>query len=493
MKAINLSSKFGKKNRKLPRKNQSKKYQPSLMTTLIIKYNIPRWYITLLVPAAVAALLLGLTLITGIVVPSDVKSFSKQQSEAEKKAEAYQELIKQQEIAQRGVNATAGGSSTGESSAPVSTKDRVKALEEKYVPSQVRGYINFDTILVASFVIGLAPYSYDITKHKQAVKRREREFATFLFELSELVRGGIDPIRAITLLSDRDLGSITKFVRIAAKQTVLGYSFEHAMRNLETLIESKLVRNYTDLVVQASYSGGSVSDLIRKASLDMQTFITLEEEKLTGLKQYQVILYASQVILIGVCVILISQFLPGLQGLSFQGGTGDIGFLAKADIAQVTVERNLFYLVTINGFLGGLVIGKISEGTIKDGLKHSLLILLIALVAWQVMIKAPATETVHITVLSYPDTGYASLPLSKPIIVNVTAQDGKPKAQYNVKFSVTPSGKAFPSSVNTGFDGDARTTIMLGPTPGPYHVEISAGDQKEIVVINAKDPGGGGN
>jgi flagellar protein FlaJ len=317
-----------------------------------------------------------------------------------------------------------------------------------------------------------------------------------LFELSELIRGGIDPIRSILLLSERELGSITNPVRIIAKQTQLGYSFEQAMRNLDKLLGSKLIRNYTDLVVQASYSGGTVSDLIRKASLDMQTFLTLEEEKMAGLKQYMVILYTSQVILIGVAVMLIMQLWPGLQSLSFQGGTGGVGFLAKSDIADVTVERNLFYLVIINGMMGGLVIGKISEGRIKDGLKHALVIMIIGFGAWVLMINPQGTEPVTISVVSYDEDGVVGLPIKERLIVNVTGADGQPKESGLVKFSITGPGdgaKVVPPQMNADRKGFARVTVVLGDEPGPYFVNVSVGKETISVPFTAFEFGEGGN
>jgi flagellar protein FlaJ len=337
-------------------------------------------------------------------------------------------------------------------------------------------------------VIALAPYVYDTTKKKALIARREKDFAAFLFELSELVRGGIDPIRAITLLSERDLGSLTNSVKIVAKQVVLGYSFEQAMRNLEKLLESKLIGNYMDLVVQASYSGGSVSDLIRKASLDMNTFLQLEKEKNAGLKQYTVILYTAQVILIGVAVILLVQFWPGLQGLSFQGGGGDIGFLAKADIADVTVERNMFYLVVINGLLGGLVIGKISEGSIKHGLKHSLLIMLIGVVAWAVMVTPAGEEDVTVSVVSYDKEGLAGLPMRNPLVLNVTNIDGEPKASASFEFTISGPGdgaRVIPDQINANRDGIAKVRIVLGDEPGPYIVHAKVGKETVDVPIRA--------
>jgi flagellar protein FlaJ len=441
----------------------------SIMETLTIRYNIPRWYITLGVPAFIAALFFAGSLFIGLISLQS-SGVSAAQEEFDRTAQ-YEALIREE-----------GGADVVETP-EVQQKTQVDIIKET-----ISEYVNFDTVLVASFLVALGPYSYDITKTKLRIKQHEKDFAAFLFELSELIRGGIDPIRSIILLSERDVGSITNAVRIIAKQTQLGYSFEQAMRNLDKLLGSNLIKNYTDLVVQASYSGGTVSDLIRKASTDMGTFLALEEEKMAGLRQYMVILYTAQVILIGVAVMLIMQLWPGLQSLSFQGGTGGVGFLSKADIADVTVERNLFYLVIINGMMGGLVIGKISEGRIKDGLKHSLLIMIIGFGAWMLMVNPQGAGDVVVSVASQPEEGIAGLPIKERLVVNVTDSEGEPKSSALVKFTITGPGdgaKVIPPQLNSDRHGIAKATIVLGDQEGPYIVNVSVGKNTIAVPIRA--------
>ena len=466
------------KQRKETKKRAKRK--GSLMETLTIRYGIPRWYITLGVPAAIALLLVVGTMATGIVslAESGTSFTATKVSDAELKKQQYEAILQAQ------------GNNTSDISN--STAKQPPTLQEQ-VKSAAKSYFNFDDMVVAALLIGLTPYAADITKSYISLKKRERDFVKFLFELSELVRGGIDPIRSLILLAERDTGSITKNVRIAAKQTQLGYSFEQAMRNLEKMVGSKLVGNYTDLVVQASYSGGSVSDLIRKASEDMDTFLTLEAEKLAGLKQYQMILYTSQVILIGICIVMLQQFWPSLQNLSFAGGTGGVGFLAKADIGDVTVERDMFYLLVINGFLGGLVIGKISEGSIKHGIKHGLIIVIIAFGAFTFMITPPGPEDTKIRVVSYMDTGYPGLPVLKPLIVNVTDSHGVAKPSALVKFSIDGTGgNVIPNQLNADRDGIAQVKVQLGTKPGPYIVTVTAGKTSIAVPFTAKEIAGAG-
>ena len=211
---------------------------------------------------------------------------------------------------------------------------------------------NLYLVVVAAPSIAFIPFITDNSLESRRRSHYEQDFADFLFELSELVRGGIDPAKAFLTLAQGEVGSITKFVKTAAKQMNIGFTFEQALNSMGKSIGSPLATRYIDLVIQASYAGGSVSNLIQNAAIDMGTFLTIDKEKKSGLSQYTVVLYMGQVVLIVLSAILVVQFIPQLVEITKIGSAGLGSFLGTADIANVTIERNLFFLVYLNGLFG---------------------------------------------------------------------------------------------------------------------------------------------
>ena len=85
----------------------------------------------------------------------------------------------------------------------------------------------------------------------------------------------------------------------------------------------------------------------------------------------------------------------------------------------------------INAFFGGLIIGKISEGDVKYGLKHSAILMIGCYMASMVFIvppvAAPVQGKINITVVSGEDQqGLPGFPLQNPIIFKVTNLTGSP-------------------------------------------------------------------
>ncbi len=446
-----------------------------LVITLRMRYHIKRYFLTLVIPSILGVALIVYTYHIGFwVFP----------------------------------NLNQGSGTAVTPSATLVKLAEFYALSNETVPASVLQQYgastgpdphNLDLVFLIGAWIALGPYSVDTTLRDRKFRQYEQDFTDFLFELSELVRGGIDPVKATITLSEGNLGSITNQVRLAAKQMQIGYTFEQAMQTLGDNLKSPLAEKYTDLVVQASYSGGSVANLIQRASADMGIFLAIDREKRAGLSQYTVILYMAQVILIVLCAILVVQFLPSLAGITGLVGAGssaasDVGgLLSGSDIGKANLERDFYLLVEINGFLGGLVIGKISEGKVSAGLKHGLILMLIGFLAWNLFVvpNTQATQTYTVTPISYDHTGYASLPLQDDVTVRVTNAQGQPVSDVSVSFAVSGGGSALPTAAVTDSNGTASTSITLGSVPGQDVITASCGSGVAVMVVTAASEGGG--
>ncbi len=431
-----------------------------------LRYNIKREYFTVALPLLIAILILATAIMTGhgFVVEDGPKN--EVMSEEAAKQAAYEALVAQmeaQEVLER-----------GETLEPVVNDTREAEPEEE----EEKPKDDLDHILVFVVLIAITPYSIDTYIQKKLLKRREVSFSEFLFKLSELMRGGVDPIKGVISLSRTDLGALTDNVRDAAASMVLGHSFEESMNRLSESIKSRLVAKYIDVVVQAAYTGGNVADLILRTSEDMRAVINLEREKEANLKQYIVIFYLAQGIIIMLTYILSTSLLPLIQGVGMEmlGGNG---------LSDINFERGFFHMILLNGFFGGLIIGVITEGEVKHGLKHSAVLLICSYLACTSLIlpAADAGNIYNIELLSGGDQEViGNFPMENPIVFNVTDLEGNPAADVFVKMSISPSGVV--KSVQTDDNGLASVKPLPGAIPGSYVVEAKAGSNSSTALIN---------
>ncbi len=410
-----------------------------------IKYDIKREYFTIGIPVIIALLLVVGAFMSGHTLIEEKGSGSADDKSDRQKA--LEELMKQMEAEE------SGGSSTA---SPVE--------DEKPLPPKKTA--DLDNFLVFATIIALSPYSVDRFLQRRRKKRNEEEFAQFLFKMSEMMRAGIDPIKSVVELSKTDLGTIKGPINLAASTLLLGGSFEEGMNKAAKAINSELAARYIQLVVQASYMGGQVSNLILKASEDMRSMIKIEREMEGNLQQYVMIFYFAQIILIVMVYILSTQLFPFLVGEGMSqmfggGGMADINYL-----------QLFFHLLIINGLIGGIIVGKIAEGSAKDGLKHSVVLVTVSYLACVFLLfPGVGADVVTINILSGDSqTGMVGMQLDKPIMFQVLDPQGEPKPNAVLSINLTPAGKLDKSFYTTDKTGNVSVIVTLGTLEGDYKI-----------------------
>ncbi|MGM0771355.1 MAG: type II secretion system F family protein [Halobacteriota archaeon] len=436
-----------------------------------LRYNVKREYFTVALPVLAALMLLGVAILTGHGFVPQEGSSSEVMSEEDQRMAAYETLVAEMEAEEN----AAAMVSDGEEENPPPAEEEAKPETEEEKPKD-----DLDHIIVFATLIAIIPYSIDTYIQKKRLKSRELAFSEFLFKLSELMRGGVDPIKGVINLSRTDLGALTDNVRDAAAAMVLGHSFEGSMNRLSTSINSRLVSKYIDVVVQAAYTGGNVADLLLRTSEDMRAVITLEREKEATLKQYVVIFYLAQGIIIMLTYILSTSLLPLIQGVGMEmlGGNG---------LSNIDFERGFFHMILLNGFFGGLIVGVITEGEVKHGLKHTAVLLIMSYLACTALIlpaqQANDMYTIELISGGGQDT-IGGIPVQEPLVFTVYDLEGNPAPDVFVKMTISPSGMI--QSAQSNEEGTVSVTPIVGEASGVYVVKAEVGSATAKATVNVQ-------
>jgi archaeal flagellar protein FlaJ len=428
--------------------------------TIVFKYDIKKEYFTVGIPILIAVALVVIAILAGHTLSAQQQG----SDQIDAKQQAYEELLRQMNETDNNTATTSSGST---STPPATTAD-------------------LDNFIIYAVIIAITPFSIDRYFDRRNAKKHDEDFTQFLFKLSEMMRAGIDPIKSIIELSKTDLGSITPYVRAAAASMLLGKSFEEGMRGMAESLHSEMITKYIDLVIQASYMGGAVHDLILKASEDMRSMIMIEREMQSSLSQYTLILYLAQAIIIFIAYILNTNLLPSIQGMGAQilGG--------GADLQSINFNQGFFHLIMINAAIGGIIIGKITEGSALDGLKHTAILMVSGYIICALVILPGVSSgnAVTISVVSGDNqSAYAGMQLQEPIVFKVVNSSGLAATDTYVQFNITPSGSMNPTFDKTDADGQVSTHATLGSDAGDY--TITATVDKTVYTIIIKTTSGG--
>ncbi|MFX1514205.1 MAG: type II secretion system F family protein [Promethearchaeota archaeon] len=198
---------------------------------------------------------------------------------------------------------------------------------------------------------------------------------SLLREISDAQKTGLPLPRAITQASRRQYGPLTEELQKMASKISWGIPFPDAMRTLAVNADTSLVRRASLLILEAERAGGAIEEVFDSAHDHVNELLALRRERLAQMRPYTFIIYASYLVFALVIIILLQTFFAQMAEQArtqiLQEFTAEQGRI-ELPLPLVGLQMVFFHLLMIEGSLSGLVAGKMGEGNIKTGLRHSI-------------------------------------------------------------------------------------------------------------------------
>lgn len=178
--------------------------------------------------------------------------------------------------------------------------------------------------------------------------------------------------QALEGVSKRDYGPLTAELKRMTTQISWGMTFEEALLALERRVNTVLMQRTVPMIIEASRSGGRVERVFDPMGKFVQTTLLLDKERRNQTRSYIAIIYVAFFVFLFTIILLFKSFFSSVEGLPILG---------SAVMAPEEMQRMFFHMTAIQAFFGGLVAGKMGEGSINAGLKHSLVLMLCGYIA----------------------------------------------------------------------------------------------------------------
>jgi flagellar protein FlaJ len=182
---------------------------------------------------------------------------------------------------------------------------------------------------------------------------------------------------ALEEAAKRDYGPLSRELGKMTVQISWGASFEEALLSFARRVGTVLSLRTVPMIIEASRSGGKVEKVFDPMGKFIQSTLMLEKERKTQTRPYVAIIYVALFVFLFTIVILFKTFFTNVDGVSL---------FAMPTTALIDLKRVFLHLTLIQGFFGGLVAGKMGEGSISAGLKHSLIMMLLGYVALRLLL-----------------------------------------------------------------------------------------------------------
>ncbi len=178
--------------------------------------------------------------------------------------------------------------------------------------------------------------------------------------------------KALEEAAERNYGPLTPELKKMTVQISWGASFEEALLAFGRRVGTVLTLRTVPMIIEAGRSGGSVEKIFDPMGKFVQTTILLEKERKTQTRPYIAIIYVALLVFLFTIVILFKTFFIDVEG---------VALFSVPTSSPADLKRIFLHLTLVQGFFSGLVAGKMGEGSVSAGLKHSLVMMMLGFVA----------------------------------------------------------------------------------------------------------------
>jgi flagellar protein FlaJ len=251
--------------------------------------------------------------------------------------------------------------------------------------------VTFSTAInVAAIFVFVAPALLVFYGAYQKKRDIEERFPVFLRDFVESMRGGMTMPQAFKSVSENDYGPLTPYVKRIAAQLEWGIPVDKVLLNFSSSIKSKVIGRIVSSVVESHRYGGNLADTFEALSNTSVEVDRLRAERKLFLQSQMITGYIIFFVFLAVIIGLEKFLLPTLTSSSTQIGlTGGLTGTAdpSRDIggAYKEIFRNL---IIMQGLFAGLSVGKMAEGSMIAGLKHSIIMIVVGIVVF--LIASPS-------------------------------------------------------------------------------------------------------
>jgi len=244
----------------------------------------------------------------------------------------------------------------------------------------------FYFILGISFVIAGLPFFVSLILEANLTREKDEMFLEFSRSLVESVKAGTPISKSILNIRTKDYGGLNPYINKLANQISLGIPLKSALETFARDINSPTITRAITIISESEKAGGEIEDILEAVTKSVTQVEKLKKERRAAM--YTLVVQGYIIFFIFIIIMLVMQFkiLPIASGLSEGlGGVesaslGGLDSIMGGEVASTEeLARPFFWLLITQGLFAGLVIGKLSEGKVKSGLKHSFILIVFVL------------------------------------------------------------------------------------------------------------------
>ena len=271
-------------------------------------------------------------------------------------------------------------------------------------------------LILISMLILIVPYFYFRYQRFRNLREMEERFPDFVRDLMDVLASGLPLHEAIKNVSRINYGALSKEIKKMANQLSWNVNVIKVLeQSQKRLKKSPILTKIIRIMIETYKSGGSIPDTLSSLSNTLSTIQETEKERASLMKQYVIAVYVISFVFIGIIVAINKLMVPIFETMSGGFAGGPIGtevanpcticiYGGGLECLPCTIYFNIcslfgverirvscyyfglfFCMSVVQAITGGLIAGQIGEGSVKAGIKHSVILFFITFGAFFIL------------------------------------------------------------------------------------------------------------
>jgi len=259
-------------------------------------------------------------------------------------------------------------------------------------------------LIIVGMTLAWSQYWIDFFVDMQRQKNLEARFPDFVRYLVGAIRSGMPVSKAIIYVSETDFGDLTPYVKKLANQAEWSIPVHRALMIFANDTKNPVIKRAIATVIEAERSGGNIEDVLETVTQSVIEIKKMKQRRKTSIHSQVLQSYVIYAVFLIVMIVVQNLVVPYVMNLTASAATGQakaaitgeegllvplggIVEVVKLDFSSFKsfIEsvggwfislRGVFLMISlIQGFFTGVVIGKLAEGQVYPGLKHSIILM----------------------------------------------------------------------------------------------------------------------
>lgn len=223
------------------------------------------------------------------------------------------------------------------------------------------------------------------------IKKTEDVFPDFLQLMASNLRAGMTIDKSIFLSAREEFSPLDEEILKTGKDITTGKSIELSLQNMSERIGSKKIEKIVLLIISGLKAGGNLATLLEETSQDLREKDFVEKRAASNVMMYVIFIFITVSLgapalfaLSNVLMEILTKLLSTIPVM--ENNVSALPFtMSKVDIPVIFVNVFSVIFIIMTDALASMILGLVSKGEEKEGLRYFIPILIISMIVFFVI------------------------------------------------------------------------------------------------------------